>query len=186
MDTTSYICLGIVAVVVILLIIKKLMSLGVRMLMGVLTIAFLLFVTPRINTFLINKIGEYGIIENVISEIVDGDIETKVKYDYKLETGQELEDEGLLEKLKAEAYKVDPNMCDELNILMNCGFPAGIENTILLNIPDPGTPSITASSFSNYVAKYFVLRMTTLISFLIAFTVATNTFTVDNRNKYLG
>lgn len=185
MDATFYICLGIITVLSVVLIIKKLMSLGVRVLMGILTIAFLLLVTPKINTFLINEIGEYGIVERTLSGIVDGDIETKVKYDYKVQTGMELEDEALLESLKAEAYKIDPNLNDELNILMNCGLPVGIENTILLNVPDPGTPSIKAETFPDYVAKFFVLRITTLISILISFTVATNTFTVDKESKYL-
>ena len=185
MDATLYISIGIVAVAAIILIIKKLMSLGVRMLMGILIIAFMVFVTPKINTFLINKIGEHGLIQQMLSGIIDSDIENKVKYDYKLETGQELEDEALLEQLKAEAYKVDQNMNDDLNIIMNCGLPAGIENTILVNVADHGTPSITADTFADYVAKFFVLRLTTLISILISFTVATNTFVVDKREKYL-
>lgn len=185
MDATLYISIGIVAVLAIVLIIKKLMSLGVRILMGLLTIAFMIFVTPKINTFLINKIGERGLIQQMIRGIVDGDIENKIKYDYKLETGIELEDEMLLEQLKAEAFYVDPSLNDDLNILMNCGLPVGIENTILLNVPDHGTPKIQADTFADYVAKFFVLRLTTLISILIAFSVATNTFVVDERKKYL-
>ena len=157
MDATLYISIGIVTVVAIILIIKKLMSLGVRILMGILIIAFMVFVTPKINTFLINK----------------------------LETGVELEDEALLEQLKTEAYHVDQNLSDDLNILMNCGLPAGIENTILVNVQDHGIPKIQADTFADYVAKFFVLRLTTLISILISFSVATNTFVVDQRKKYL-
>lgn len=185
MDATLYISIGIVTVVAIILIIKKLMSLGVRILMGILIIAFMVFVTPKINTFLINKIGEHGLIQQMIRGIVDGDIENKIKYDYKLETGVELEDEALLEQLKTEAYHVDQNLSDDLNILMNCGLPAGIENTILVNVQDHGIPKIQADTFADYVAKFFVLRLTTLISILISFSVATNTFVVDERKKYL-
>jgi len=177
MDPTFYICFGVVAFVMILLIIKKLMSIGKRALFGVLSIIFLIFAVPRINTILINKIGHYGIIERKLAEIVDGDIENKVKYDYKMKTGQDINDEGLLEKLKAETFKVDPNLNDDLNILMNCGLPSGITNTILLNVVDTGTAVIEAPTFAEYVAKFFVIRITWLISLIIGFSLSTRLFT---------
>ncbi|SEP83515.1 hypothetical protein SAMN02910369_00694 [Lachnospiraceae bacterium NE2001] len=177
LDAKFYICVGLIVVIVLAVAIRNMMRLGVRMLMGILAIVFVVFATPKINTFLVNKLGHYGIIEQKLAEIVDGDIETKVKYDYKLATGQEVTDEGLLEQLKAEAYKVDPNMSDDLNILMNCGLPSGVTNTILLNIADTGTAAITAPTFAEYVAKFFVVRITWLISVLIAFSVATKVFT---------
>ncbi len=138
------------------------------------------FVTPKINTFLSNKVGQYGIIEQKLTEIVDKDIETKVKRDYKIATGQELEDEVLLEQLKAQAYKIDPEKCDELNMVLNCGLPQGVVNTILLNFSDTGAASIQATTFPQYAAKFFIVKMTSLISLIIAFSIAGKIFVSES------
>ncbi|MCR5106226.1 MAG: hypothetical protein K6B68_17490 [Eubacterium sp.] len=176
MDITAKISFAIVAIVIIALVIKKLVSLGVRILMGILTIVCIIFITPKINTILINKISNYGIIERKLSEIVDGDMNTKVRRDYELETGQKLEDESILETLKAETFKIDYNLCDEMNILLNAGFPQGINNTLLLNFSDIGGATIEADSPADYVAKFFVIRITNLISLLVGFGVSTRLF----------
>ena len=176
MDITAKISFAIVAIVIIALVIKKLVSLGVRILMGILTIVCIIFITPQINTILINKISNYGIIERKLSEIVDGDMNTKVRRDYELETGQKLEDETLLESLKAQTFKIDNNLCDEMNILLNAGLPEGINNTLLLNFSEIGGTTIEADSPADYVAKFFVIRITNLISLLAGFGISTRLF----------
>ncbi len=176
MDITAKISFAIVAIVIIALVIKKLVSLGVRILMGILTIVCIIFITPKINTILINKISNYGIIERKLSEIVDGDMNTKVRRDYELETGQKLEDETLLESLKAQTFKIDNNLCDEMNILLNAGLPEGINNTLLLNFSEIGGTTIEADSPADYVAKFFVIRITNLISLLAGFGISTRLF----------
>lgn len=176
MDITAKISFAIVAIVLIALVVKKLVSLGVRILMGLFTIVFILFITPKINTFLINKISKYGIIESKLSEIVDEDMNTKVRREYELETGQKLEDEALLEVLKKQTFKIDMNLCDEMNILLNAGFPEGINNTLLLNFSDIGGATIEADTPADYVAKFFVIRITNLISLLAGFGISTRLF----------
>ncbi len=175
-------CIIIMAVVVFVVAAKRLLNMGLRMLMGVFALVFVFLVAPKINTFLINRIGEYGIIERQLSRIVDGDIETKIKREYLIETGHALTDEAVLEQIKNEQYQVDPNLCDELNILAHAGLPSGIMNTLIMNFADWGTATITASTFSDYVAKFFILRIVMLISYFIAFSVGTKVFTTDKVN----
>ena len=178
---TYSVIIAVIAVVIGIAIFKRLLNLSVRVLMGVLLIAFVLFVGPRINVFILNKLeayGFHGIIETKLSEIIDGDIEAKVIRDYKMETGQDIDinNRALIEELKAEAFKVNPEMNDELNLIANAGFPKIVTKTILLNIKDPGSPTIVATSFPEYTAKFLILRMVTLLSYLIAFLVAYELF----------
>ena len=178
-DNLTYICIILIAVVVFVVAAKRLLNLGLRMLMGILALVFVFFAAPKINTFLINRIGEYGIIERQLSRIVDGDIETKIKREYRIKTGQVLTDDAVVEQIKNEQYQIDPNLSDELNILAHAGLPSGIMNTLLVNFADWGTSTITASTFSDYVAKFFILRIMMLISYIIAFSVGTRIFTIE-------
>lgn len=178
-DNLTYICIILIAVVVFVVAAKRLLNLGLRMLMGILALVFVFFAAPKINTFLINRIGEYGIIERQLSRIVDGDIETKIKREYRIKTGQVLTDDAVVEQIKNEQYQIDPNLSDELNILAHAGLPSGIMNTLLVNFADWGTSTITASTFSDYVAKFFILRIVMLISYIIAFSVGTRIFTTE-------
>ena len=166
---------------IIFLVAKKLMTMSVRILLGILTIVFTLFMGPKLNTFIMNKMNQYGlhgIMEQKLSQIVDGDIETKVRREYEMETGRKLteDDRELIERLKSEAYVIDPNLNDNLNIIVNAGMPQGFANTILLNIEDHGTPDIEADNFADFVAKFMILRITTLMSYFVAFSVATKLF----------
>ncbi|MCR5213582.1 MAG: hypothetical protein K6E10_04140 [Eubacterium sp.] len=178
LDTLATIVLVIVAGIIVAAVIKNLLRLGLRILMGVLIIVFVIFAAPKINTFLSNQIGRYGIIHSTLRNIVDGDIETKVKREYKIATGYEITDAdtALLEELKAEAFKVDPNLSDEMNILLHCGFPQGVNNTLLLNFADYGSLTIHAETFADFVASFFIIRLTMLISYFIAFSVASKLF----------
>ncbi len=169
-------CLVIVGIAVLFMVMGRLLKMGTRVLMAVLAVVFMVFAAPRINTFLINKIGEYGIVEQSLSNIVDGDIETKIKREYRIRTGEVLTDEATLEQIKNEQYQIDPNLSDELNILAHAGLPSGIMNTLLANFADWGTSTITATTFSDYVAKFFILRIVMLISYIIAFSAATRVF----------
>ena len=178
-DNLTYICIILIAVVVFVVAAKRLLNLGLRMLMGILALVFVFFAAPKINTFLINRIGEYGIIERQLSRIVDGDIETKIKREYRIKTGQVLTDDAVVEQIKNEQYQIDPNLSDELNILAHAGLPSGIMNTLLVNFADWGTSTITASTFSDYVAKFFILRIVMLISYIIAFSVGARIFTTE-------
>lgn len=178
-DNLTYICIILIAVVVFVVAAKRLLNMGLRMLMGILALVFVFFAAPKINTFLINRIGEYGIIERQLSRIVDGDIETKIKREYQIETGHVLNDEAVLEQIKNEQYQIDPNISDELNILAHAGLPSGIINTLMANFADWGTSTITASTFSDYVAKFFILRIVMLISYIIAFSLGTRIFTTE-------
>ena len=166
---------------IIFLVAKKLMTMSVRILLGILTIVFTLFMGPKLNTFIMNKMNQYGlhgIMEQKLSQIVDGDIETKVRREYEMETGRKLteDDRELIERLKSEAYVVNPNLNDELNMIVNAGMPQGFANTILLNIEDHGTPDIEADNFADFAAKFMILRITTLMSYFVAFSVATKLF----------
>ena len=178
-DNLTYICIILLAVVVFVVAAKRLLNMGLRMLMGILALVFVFFAAPKINTFLINRIGEYGIIERQLSRIVDGDIETKIKREYRIKTGQVLTDDAVVEQIKNEQYQIDPNLSDELNILAHAGLPSGIMNTLLVNFADWGTSTITASTFSDYVAKFFILRIVMLISYIIAFSVGARIFTTE-------
>ncbi len=178
-DNLKYICIILIAVVVFVVAAKRLLNMGLRMLMGILALVFVFFAAPKINTFLINRIGEYGIIERQLSRIVDGDIETKIKREYRIKTGQVLTDDAVVEQIKNEQYQIDPNLSDELNILAHAGLPSGIMNTLLVNFADWGTSTITASTFSDYVAKFFILRIVMLISYIIAFSVGARIFTTE-------
>ena len=178
-DNLTYICIILIAVVVFVVAAKRLLNMGLRMLMGILALVFVFFAAPKINTFLINRIGEYGIIERQLSRIVDGDIETKIKREYRIKTGQVLTDDAVVEQIKNEQYQIDPNLSDELNILAHAGLPSGIMNTLLVNFADWGTSTITASTFSDYVAKFFILRIVMLISYIIAFSVGARIFTTE-------
>lgn len=171
-DRTLIVCMAVIALLVLMIIIKKLISLGRNILICILMVAFMVIMVPKINTFLLNKIGKYGIIQQKLTEIVDGDIETKVKREYKIATGQELEDEALLEQIKAEQFYVHPNLSDELNIFIYSGYPEGIVNTVLLNISDPGVATIEAASFAEFVSKFFILKISSVLSFLIGFSIA--------------
>ena len=179
-NNITHICLIVIAVVVFIVAAKRLLNMGLRMLMGIFALVFVFFAAPRINTFLINRIGEYGIIERQLSRIVDGDIETKIKREYQIETGHVLNDEAVLEQIKNEQYQIDPNISDELNILAHAGLPSGIINTLMANFADWGTSTITASTFSDYVAKFFILRIVMLISYIIAFSAGARIFSTDN------
>ncbi len=188
-ETLNNLIMAIVAAFVVIMVAKKLMQLSIRILLIVLIAVFVIFAGPRINVFIANKLDSYGIhgiLQQKLSEIIDGDIETKVIYDYKVETGIDLgeEDRELIEQLKAEAFQVNPNMNDELNLIANAGFPAIVTKTILINISDPGTPSIQATSFADYTATFLILRMTTLLSYLIAFSVAAELFKEDAKRRY--
>ena len=108
----------------------------------------------------------------------------KVKCAYKRETGQELTDPTLLEQLKAEKFQVDPELSDDMNMLLNAGFPEGVNNTIRMNVTDYGDAHIQADNFSDYVAKYYILRMTEGISLFVAFCVATKIFKKDDDYCY--
>ncbi len=167
-----------------IMIFKKLMTMGVNMLMGILTIAFLIIVTPKLSNFLLNKFEKYDYLEQRISEVVDEDMTIKVKCEYKRETGQELTDPTLLDQLKAEKYQVDPELSDDMNMLLNAGFPEGVNNTIRMNISDYGDSQIQANCFSDYVAKYYILRMTEGIALFVAFCVATKIFRTEKDYCY--
>ena len=168
--------MAIVVALIMVLIVKKLLKLGRQVLMGMLIIVFVFTVTPKINVFLVNQLGQYGVIEKTLSRIVDSDIETKVKREYEQRTGQEIHDEGQLAKLKTDSFSDDPEIPDELNIILNAGLPQGINNTLLNNFSNLGTSSIRAASFPDYVSKFFVARIITLLSICIAVSVAIRVF----------
>ncbi|MBO4863656.1 MAG: hypothetical protein J5517_04785 [Eubacterium sp.] len=184
MDITMKISIAIIVIITMSFIIKRLMELGKRILLGILLIAFMVCISPKVNAFLINRLGEHGLLEQTLSRIVDEDIETKVKRDYEMATGEELKDEALLEELKAQAFSYNPAFSDELNILLNCGFPQGINNTLILNFAGFGTARISAGTFPDYVAKFFVLKLTTLASIFITFSAATKIFMDDREYGY--
>ena len=168
--------IGAGAGVALLLVIKRLIRMGFRILFGILMIVVVYFAAPRVNAFLAEKISQYDFIEKKISAMVDEDIEKKVMRDYKTRTGEEITDEEFLEQLKAQEYSFDPNLPDDLNIMMNAGLPEGVENTLLLNFASMGHAQISADNFPDYVARYFVVRMTTLIAYIITFCIACRLF----------
>lgn len=180
---------AILIIAVMVIIIRRMITWGIRILLGILTIVFVFFAAPRINVFIMNQLEAHGIhliVERKISDMVEGDIEKKVKREYETRTGNEIteNDTALLEALKAEAYKIDPNLNDDLNLIVNAGLPRSITNTILINVADKGTPTIVADNFPDYVAKFFVLRITMLASIFIAFTISSKLFAEEKANNF--
>ncbi len=180
---------AILIIAVMVIIIRRMITWGIRILLGILTIVFVFFAAPRINVFIMNQLEAHGIhliVERKISDMVESDIEKKVKREYETRTGNEIteNDTALLEALKAEAYKIDPNLNDDLNLIVNAGLPRSITNTILINVADKGTPSIVADNFPDYVAKFFVLRITMLASIFIAFTISSKLFAEEKANNF--
>ena len=173
------VALIIVAVVAIVMIIKRLLTFSVRVLMGILAIAFLVIVTPKINTFLLNHFDQYDVLEQKISEQIDEDMSLRVKCQYRYDNGTELTDQTLLSQLKAEEYKIDPSLTDNMNVILNAGLPEGVNEVIRLNVGDFGDATIQADSFSDYMARYFILRVSEILSLLIAFTVASKIFVCE-------
>ena len=179
MSTSTYIVVALVAIVFGIAIIKRMLRMGFRILLGILMLVFVFLAGPRINTFIVNKLDDINIIEKKLSQIINEDMEKKVKREYKMETGYEVEDEALLEQLKAETFKYDPTLSDDLNIMLNAGLPQSVNNTLLLNFSNMGESKISAETFSDYVAKFVIIRVTTLLSYLIAFTAACKIFNFE-------
>ena len=114
-ETLNNLIMAVVAAFVVIMVAKKLMQLSIHILLIVLIAAFVIFAGPRINVFIANKLDSYGvhgILQQKLSEIIDEDMEAKVKYDYRMQTGIDLgeEDRELIEQLKKESFQINPNM----------------------------------------------------------------------------
>ena len=146
---------------------------GVRAMLSILVIVLTFLLAPKVSTFIVNKVGDYGILQKGISYVIEQDVEEKVIRDYLVETGENLaENKALLEELKTKAYSFDPNVSDEINIIKNVGFPQAVTNAIVLNMKDTGDATIHANNFYDYVARFIVSRLIIFFSYVGVFMLA--------------
>ena len=146
---------------------------GVRALMVILVIVITFVYSPKVSTFLVNKIGDYGIVQNVVSYLVERDVEERVVRRYQIETGEDLtQNPTLLEELKTTAFTYDPNVRDEINIIQNAGLPRALTNVIVLNMKDTGQAKIQADNFYDYAARFLVSRAIMFFSYIAVFFLA--------------
>jgi|UPI0004813BA3 hypothetical protein len=162
------------------LIVKRLITFSVRILTGILTLAFVFILAPKVNTFLLNRFGHKDLLVKRIAAVVDADMESNVISTYQYKTGIRLDedDASTIALLKEQAFSVDPNLSDNLNIFVHSGYPQEIIDSVMGGI-DPqyrGSPTIQADSFSEYVAELLVLKIVTVISYLISFEISHRLF----------
>ena len=60
------------------LIVKRLITFSVRILTGILTLAFVFILAPKVNTFLLNRFGHKDLLVKRIAAVVDADMESNV------------------------------------------------------------------------------------------------------------
>ena len=186
-DTVNLIIIGIIATIFVAGAARALYRLGKRVLIVALLIIFTMFAGPRLNVFLLNHISRFNIVEKKLSEIVKGDIEEKVNREYRMATGIDLRTENpeLLEVLMAEAYAVNPNDSDEINIIKHVGFPDMVLKSILLNINNSHKALIKADNFYDYAARFVTFRLITFLSYTLACFAAVR-IVDDNRYRAYG
>ena len=169
--TLSFVGIIIISNVIILGI--SLVRKGVRAMLSILVIVLTFLLAPKVSTFIVNKVGDYGILQKGISYVIEKDVEEKVIRDYLVETGENLaENKALLEELKTKAYSFDPNVSDEINIIKNVGFPQAVTNVIVLNMKDTVDATIHANNFYDYVARFIVSRLIIFFSYIGVFMLA--------------
>ena len=180
-EYTPHTFAAIIIIALMICVSKGLLKLGFRVLISILMIVGGLLLAPRISDFIVARAGLTDVAEKIIYYIVDEDIEEKVKRDYRMmasSTDAEIEDPALLDRLKAEAYTVDPNLSDEENIFRNLGLP----DIVYENVPNSWGSlgynhlAQNSTSFPDFVAKFFVSRMITFISYVIAFMIMAKAF----------
>lgn len=105
-----------------------------------------------------------------ISDMIEEDVELKVKNDYLMQTGIQLKDTAsdlaILEELKEKAYGYDPDLSDQVNIIKNLDLPEGLKKELVKNNKYGVKTEIVADNFYDYVAKYIVGRVMRMIAFV--------------------
>ena len=125
-----------------------------------------------ISPFMYNIMVQRTVLDDYftekISQLIEEDVELKVKNDYFYKTGIQLkdsvEDKELIKKLKEEAYGFDPDLSDQINIINNLEIPESMKKE--LNNNNDKKTDIEADNFYDYIAKYVVGRAMRLLAYL--------------------
>lgn len=127
-----------------------------------------------ISPFMYNIMVQRTVLDDYftekISQLIEEDVELKVKNDYFYKTGIQLkdsvEDKELIKKLKEEAYGFDPDLSDQINIINNLEIPESLKKELIKNNNYGKKTDIEADNFYDYIAKYVVGRAMRLLAYL--------------------